>query len=179
MISTRTKLHKMSIQLLEQKLPDILTHHPSVDLVYLFGSQATGRVGPMSDYDVGALIDREQVGQASERDQIRAQLAHDLAAALRTDRIDVVILNDAPIELQYAVIAQRQPLHQRDIATRVEYEAHVMSAYGDYLPVLRGQREEILRGDERGTRVQRVRTALGRTRRTLRQILANKSTSAP
>jgi hypothetical protein len=52
----------------------------------------------------------------------------------------------------------------------VEYEAHVMSVYGDYLPVLRAQREEILRGGERGTGIQRYRKALGRTRRALDEI---------
>jgi predicted nucleotidyltransferase len=160
----------MSAQLLESKLPEILTHYPYVDLVYLFGSQATGSVGPMSDSDLGVLVDREEMEHSPDTDQIRARFAHDLATALCTDRIDVVLLNDAPIELQYAVIAQGKRLHQRDVATRVEYEASVMSAYGDYLPVLRAQREDILRGDKRGTRVQRYRAALGRTRRALGQI---------
>ena len=43
-------------------------------------------------------------------------LAHELGCALGTDRIDVVILNRAPIELEYAVIAQGRPIYQRDEA---------------------------------------------------------------
>jgi predicted nucleotidyltransferase len=160
----------MSIQQLEQRFPEILTDYPSVGLVYLFGSRATGNAGPTSDYDLGVVVDRDERDQMQDADQIRIRLAHDLAVALRTDRIDVVILNDAPIELQRTVIAQGKLLHQRDVATRVEYEAHVMSVYGDYLPILRAQREEILRGGERGTRVQRYRKALGRTRRALDEI---------
>ena len=160
----------MSIRQLEQKLPKILTSYPSVALVYLFGSQATGSVGPMSDYDIGILVDPGARAGAADADRIRVRLAHDLATTLCTDRFDVVLLNGAPIELQRAVIAQGKVLHQRDVATRVEYEAYVMSVYGDYLPVLRAQREEILRGDERGTRVQRYRAALGRTRRALGEI---------
>ena len=163
----------MSVQHLENKLPDILTHYPGVDLVYLFGSQVSGCVGPMSDYDIGVVIGSSERGISPDRDKIRAQLARDVAVALSTDRIDVVILNGAPIELQYATIAQGKRLHQRDVATRVEYEAHVMGVYGDYLPVLRAQREDLLRGDQGEKRVQRYRTALERTRRTLDKITSS------
>ena len=58
------------------------------------------------------------------------------------------------------------------VATRVEYEAHVLSRYGDYLPVLRAQRDDILQRDKHAHRVQRYRAALGRTERTLGQIAA-------
>jgi predicted nucleotidyltransferase len=162
--------NRMSVQELESSLPNILTNYACVDLVYLFGSQVTGTAGALSDYDVGVLIDGKELDQLSSGDQIRAQLAHEFAVALGTDRIDVILLHEAPIELQHAVIAQGRLLHQRDLATRVEYEANVMGAYGDYLPVLRAQREDILRGDERGIRVQRYRATLGRTRRALGKI---------
>jgi predicted nucleotidyltransferase len=162
----------MSVQQLEQRFPEILTNYPGVGLVYLFGSRAAGNAGPASDYDLGVVVDRDERGQIQHADQIRVRLANDLAVALCTDRIDVVVLNDAPIELQRAVIAQGRLVHERDVATRVEYEAHVMSVYGDYLPVLRAQREEILRGGERGLQVRRYRKALARTRRALGEILA-------
>jgi predicted nucleotidyltransferase len=157
----------MNTHLVREKLLSILTDLKSVSLVYLFGSQIEGHVGPMSDYDVGVWVDRD----ADER-QIQARLAHDLRRALKTERVDVLILNHAPIELAYAIVAQGQNLYQRDVATRVEYETWVMNRYGDYLPVLRAQRQEILRGDKDAKRVQRYRTALGRTERTLGQIAA-------
>jgi hypothetical protein len=70
---------------------------------------------------VAELIDR-----ALDERQIHARLTLELARALDTDRVDVVLLNHAPIELAYAVIAQGEVLYQRDLATRVEYEAYVM-----------------------------------------------------
>ena len=122
---------------------DALTHVEGVSLIYLFGSQLTGTVGPMSDTDLGILVDRDIDGQA-----IRARFAHELSCILKTDRIDVVLLNQAPIELAYAIIAQGHVLYQRDLATRVEYEADVMSRYGDYLPVLRSFWDDILKEDQ-------------------------------
>jgi predicted nucleotidyltransferase len=167
----------MSIQQLEKKLSDILKDHPGIDLVYLFGSQVSGHVGPMSDFDVGILIDHEEIKIAQDKEQIRLQLAHNLAKVLCTNRVDVVVLNDAPIELQRAATAQGKLLHERDAATRVEYEAYVMSVYGDYLPVLRAQREDILRGGDRVPRSQRYRAALGRTRRALGKITSTQRDS--
>jgi predicted nucleotidyltransferase len=148
-------------------LPDFVSNLKEIRLVYLCGSQVEGRLGPMSDYDVGVLIDR-----TGDERQVHARLTHELVCALGTDQVDVVLLNRAPIELAYAIIAQGRVLYQRDVATRVEYEAQVLSRYGDYLPVLRAQRDDIMRGDEDDDRVHRYRAALGRTERTLGQITA-------
>ena len=49
----------------------------------------------------------------------RTMLTHSLI--LDTDKVDVVVLNNAPIELAYAVVAQGQPLHQVSVEARVEY----------------------------------------------------------
>ena len=85
----------------------------------------------------------------------------------------MVLLNRAPVELAYAVVAQGTLLVEQDAATRIEYEADVLSRYADYLPVLRAQREDILKGGEHVRRVQRYRAALGRTGRSLGQIAAS------
>ena len=140
-----------------------------IRLLYLFGSRAAGAAaGPLSDYDLGVLLDPARDTPASH-----AQLAHELAIILDTERIDLVVLNRAPIELAYGIIAQGQLLYQRDLGTRVEYEADVLGRYGDYLPVLRTQREEILRGERYATRIRWYRAAIGRTERTLGQIGAS------
>jgi predicted nucleotidyltransferase len=157
----------MNIQVLRDGLHDILRELKSISLVYLFGSQVDGCLGPMSDYDLAVLIDR-----TADQPQIQARFTCELARALGTDRVDVVLLNGTSIELAYAIVAQGIVLYERDVATRVEYEAQVLSRYGDYLPVLRAQFNDVLRGDENGTRVRRYRTALGRTERTLGQIAA-------
>jgi len=157
----------MEIQDLRERLPQLAADFPEISLVYLFGSQVTGRTGPQSDYDLGVLTDRE--GDTASR---RAALEHALAVLLNTERLDVACLTQAPVELAFAVISQGRLLYERDAADRVEYEAQVMGRYFDYLPVLRAQRAEILAGGESGVRIQRYREALGRTERTLGEIRA-------
>jgi len=149
----------------EEALREHLGRGDEVILAYLFGSQAEGTVGPQSDYDIALLVRRPSLA-------LQARLAHEIGLILGTNRVDVVFLNRAPVELAYAVIAQGRLLYQRSVAERVEFEAKVLSLYGDYLPVLRCQREEILKDVGKETRVQRYREALGRTERTLAEIRA-------
>jgi predicted nucleotidyltransferase len=160
-------LGSMDAQALKDELSSILPGLEGVCLVYLFGSQVEGKLGPMSDYDLAVLVDRAVDGR-----RIQARLAYELARVLKTEQVDVVLLNRASIELAYAIIAQGTLLYEQDVATRVEYEATVLSRYGDFLPVLRTQRDDILRGDDYDRRVRRYRAALRRTERTLGQIAA-------
>jgi predicted nucleotidyltransferase len=155
----------MDSQILFDGLSAKISEIPEICLVYLFGSRLSGNVGPMSDYDLAVFVEKYD-----DSERVLAELSHAAAVVFIPDRVDVVPLNHAPVELAYAVIAQGECIFQKDNATRVEYEAKVLSMYGDYLPVLRAQREDILRGDDNGRRVQRYREALERTERTLRQI---------
>ena len=160
-------LEPMDVQALQHELSTILPGLEGVCLVYLFGSQVEGNLGPMSDYDLALLVDPAVDGR-----RVPARLAHELARALQMDRVDVVLLNRASIEFAYAIIAQGKLLYEQDVATRVEYGATVLSRYGDYLPVLRRQRDDILQGEGHDRRIRRYRAALGRTERTLGQIAA-------
>ena len=145
---------------------EIFRERAEILLAYLFGSQADGTAGPQSDYDIALLVRQPSLA-------LQARLAHEIGTILGTGRVDVAFLNRAPVELAYAVIAQGQLLYQRSVAERVEFEAKVLSLYANYLPILRRQREEILKDVGKEARVQRYREALGRTERTLAAIRTN------
>ena len=140
----------------------VIVKHPNIILAYLFGSQVHEYIGPMSDIDIAVMLDN-----ADEKDAILSDLRSSIALAIDQERVDVVFLNRATVELAYAIILDGELIYERDAYTRVEYEAKIMSLYCDYLPVLRAQRGDILRGDEHETRVRRYREALGRTERAL------------
>lgn len=96
-----TRKHAEAGEAFGRLVAEAVADMPEIQLVYLFGSQVTGNIGPASDYDFGVLLDSTAVWP-----QIRAELGHRLAKALDTGRIDLVLLNRAPIELAFAVIAQ-------------------------------------------------------------------------
>lgn len=159
----------MNDQHLRDATSQLATAYPAICLVYLFGSRAKGDpIGPMSDYDFGVLVDRE----TDDLFTLQARLTYEFIQIVDNELVDVVLLNKAPIELAFAIIDQGVLLCERDLATRVEYEAYVMGRYGDYLPVLRQQRQEILYQEQHERRVQWYRDALRRTERTLGKIKA-------
>ena len=132
-----------------------------VRLAYLFGSRARAEAVEGSDYDFGLVCDGPV--SLARREEIAAALR----GLLATRRVDVVILAEAPIELQYNVVAARRRLFERGVAVRVEYEAKVYSLYCDALPTLRRQRDELIRGEGYARGVQRHRETLAATRRKL------------
>lgn len=148
-------------------LSSILAERPDVHLAYLFGSQVGETAGPLSDVDLGVLA---EIGE--DEVQYQARLVHELDIAIHPLCVEAILLNHAPIELAYAVISQGICIYQRNTLTRVEYEADVLSRYGDYLPVLRAQRQAIFEESRNERRVQRYRKAFGRTERALSQIKA-------
>jgi predicted nucleotidyltransferase len=152
----------MDLPTLVKNLPSVLADFPNIGLVYLFGSRVGTQVGPMSDYDL-AIFDTSSGLEFST--QVRFQ--HALVKLLKTERVDVVLLNRTPVELAYHIIAAGKLLYQVDAYTRVEFEAQVLSKYGDFLPTLQEYMNQTLQGDNHAKRVQRYREALGRTQRTL------------
>jgi len=133
-------------------------------LAYLFGSLVKGKEGPLSDVDIAVCFKREKIPEE------RYDLAFQIKQLLGVDDVDLIVLNRAPIELKYRVIRDGRLIFFESVETKVEFEAEVLSQYGDYLPVLERQRGEILEGSYGAAGVQRYRKAFGQTERMLKQI---------
>lgn len=149
-----------------QVIAKYLSENQQIILGYLFGSRAQAQAGQLSDYDIAILVAGHMEPSSRHR------LAHELACLLDVERVDLVILNRAPIELQYNVVAEGQLLYQRDLASRVEFEADTLSRYADFLPVLRQQHREIIEGGDNERGIRRYRAALRKTQRVLAEIRA-------
>jgi predicted nucleotidyltransferase len=109
----------MARQTLIEKIPLVLDKYPDIGLVYLFGSQVSGDLGPMSDYDPAIFDLTHDAGYETQ-----LQFQHDLAKLLNTDRVDVVLLNCAPVELAYHIISEGKILYERDTySSREKYGA--------------------------------------------------------
>lgn len=96
---------------LRKKLVSFFKKHPSIKLVYFFGSRARNEAGPLSDYDFAVYSDRSDT---KELNQLRLGLIAGLCRILKTNAVDVVMLNayDAP-ELKYAIITEGILLYEK------------------------------------------------------------------
>jgi uncharacterized protein len=148
----------MSIPVLIENLPALLSEFPDISLVYLFGSRVSVQTGPMSDFDIAILTAAPHNGFTTQ-----VQFQHALSRLLNAERVDVVLLNRTSIELAYHIISTGKLCFQKNIYIRVKFEADVLSRYGDYLRILRTFKNQTLQGGAHAKRVQRYRETLRRT----------------
>lgn len=120
-----------------------LARQPDVAFAYLFGSQAVGGAGPASDVDVAVLLTG---GRSPQR---RLHLIDELQAAV-PGRLDLIVLNDAPVSLAYRVIRHGRVVHCADPHALGRFREETMRHYFDLEPLRRelerGVRDRVLDG---------------------------------
>ncbi len=105
-----------------------------VILAYLFGSQAKGKIGPLSDIDI-AISFGESV-QANERFELRLETLGQLTDLFKTDKIDLVVLNDAPPLLIHRILKEGILIFSDNHKKRLEFEVKAVLKYLDWKPYL-------------------------------------------
>ncbi|HCO01964.1 MAG TPA: hypothetical protein DIT48_01115 [Actinobacteria bacterium] len=129
-----------------------------IAVAYLFGSRATGTAREDSDADVAVLTGRPLGLLGRER------LSARLARALRVPDVDVVVLEEALLELRGRAIQEGKLLYSDDEPRRVAFEVRTRSEYFDFLPTLQELTRAYLEHvAARGSMVDsgRLRTLLG------------------
>lgn len=112
-----------------KQLTDYFTTQP-VDVVYLFGSQATGKATNLSDYDIGILF-KSGINQ-SKRFDLKLEIISRLSGFLKGERVDVVDLEQAPLTLRYSAILPKKEIFTLNNSRRVLFEAETLSKFFDY-----------------------------------------------
>ena len=113
----------------EEKVKEFLQKQEHIELAYLFGSVAQRRSGKLSDVDLAILLDESL--DRKEKFNLNLRLISDLEDILKTDRLDLVIMNDAPYSLNYEIIKANHPLFIRDENIKVDFEHYILSRYLD------------------------------------------------
>lgn len=116
------------------KLGSIFEKFSPIKLVYFFGSMASGQAGPLSDYDFAVYFDLQK---NSDKDKemmfdIKFKLMDQLSRALKTDKVDVAILNltEEP-EFKYNVIKDGKLIYDQE-PFRVLIEPKILNEYFDF-----------------------------------------------
>lgn len=114
----------------QEALVETLSVEPAVVAAYLFGSVARGTAGPLSDVDIALLVpDRHQRRIVCDR------VTDALCRRLRTSRIDVISLADAPAALRYRVVRDGWLVVRRDAAAVQRFVAETVLQYLDFKPL--------------------------------------------
>lgn len=115
----------------------------------LFGSQADGRAGPLSDIDVAVWLEPGLGTQA--RFHLGLALSAAAARALATDEVDLVVLNDVPPLLAHRVMSRRMMILERDRVGRVRLETQALLQYLDTAPLRKLADQTLRRRFETGS----------------------------
>lgn len=112
---------------------------------YLFGSHSEGRAHRESDVDVAVLLDRERAASDRDRFEFRVRLTSALIAELRTNAVDVVVLNDAPPGLASRIVTRGRRVFCSDPAAEHAFRRDIQLRAADLEPFLRRARAVKLR----------------------------------
>ena len=113
----------------EKMVVEFLDKQERVKLAYLFGSVAEGNVGELSDVDLAVFLDESL--NKKERFSLQLKLISELTSILKNDRIDLIVMNNAPISLNYEIIKANHPLLVRDEGQKIDCEHRILSRYLD------------------------------------------------
>ena len=129
-------------KLITKKLDKIFNKY-NVSFAYLFGSQASGKTGPMSDYDFGVYFTGASEEDKKEIARKQLDIMSDLEDELKTEKVDVVPLNISPPGLSYNIVKNGKRIYNTDDMKRQNFEVRAMNEYFDFLPMILKNRKHI------------------------------------
>lgn len=126
---------------LAERLRRTFSRYEEVGIAYLFGSRARGDSSEDSDADFAIMLLKEF---SDPYDLFR--LIQDLAEAMEIEdrRIDLIILNDAHLELRYRVLSEGIIVFERDAEKRIDFEIKTLKGYLDFKPFLDKNYESLM-----------------------------------
>lgn len=131
-------MKKQDFKEILEKLQAYLEGRPEVRFAYLFGSWARGTANALSDIDVAIYLDEERIGEGYPYGY-KAEFMADLMKVLKTNRIDLVILNAAPFLLRLQVVRDGIPLMCRLESERDQFLAKTWEEYDRMQDLLAAQ----------------------------------------
>ena len=131
----------INIMPFKQELTNFFSTIDNVHIAYLFGSTVKGNANKLSDIDIAVMLDEN----LSKKDMLNMELdlISELTRVLKSDKIDLVVLNDSPLFLKYNIIKYGYFLTS-DESKRIAFETNVMSRYLDEQYYIKRHTEMIL-----------------------------------
>ena len=94
---------------------------------YLFGGLSKGKPKPLSDVDIAVYL-----AENTERIQAKSEIVEKLVDILRTDEIDVIILNQSSLPLCMNVLKHNRLLVDKKPYIRHVYQSLIIRKYCDF-----------------------------------------------
>lgn len=112
-----------------ERVKSALSKHEDIIFAYIFGGVAKGRITPLSDIDIAVYLkDVENIDLWEKK----VQILKDLEEELKTEEIDLVVLNEAPISLKGRIMQNKILIIDRDKSFRCSFESLTLKEFFDF-----------------------------------------------
>jgi len=108
-------------------LESLLASDDRIIFAYIFGGLATGKQRPLSDIDIAVYLD-----SCDDKAEVKLDIIGRLSDTLKTDEIDLVILNDAPISLVGRILKKKRLIVDREPFLRHRFESLALREFFDF-----------------------------------------------
>jgi uncharacterized protein len=106
---------------------EYLQSRSDLQFAYLFGSFAKGKITPLSDVDIAVyLLGKKKLLLR------KIEILGELTNILKTDEIDLVLLNTAPLTLKMKILENKKVIADKNPFLRYRFESLVMREYFDF-----------------------------------------------
>ena len=108
-------------------LEPLLISDSRIIFAYIFGGLAMGEQRPLSDVDIAVYLD-----SYVDKAEAKLEILGSLTDILKTDEIDLVILNCAPISLVGRILKKKRVLVDKQPFLRHSFESLALREYFDF-----------------------------------------------
>lgn len=108
-------------------LEPLLKSDSRIIFAYIFGGLATGKQRPLSDIDIAVYLD-----SCADKAEAKLEIIGSLSDTLKTDEIDLVILNDAPISLVGRILKKKRLIADKQPFLRHRFESLALREFFDF-----------------------------------------------
>lgn len=119
-----------------ERFKEIFKDYPYIASAYLFGSQASGKIGPMSDVDIAILI-RHNAPNGRELIHKMDYLAYRIEEAFQVKEVDLIELNRQGLIFVHNVLKSGRLIYNADPDFRIRFVTKIISDYCDFELTLR------------------------------------------
>jgi len=116
---------------MKKLLEKFFSKRKEIKFAYLFGSLAKGKNNKLSDIDIAVFVDKKLIYEKKHSYGYKASLITDLMSELNTDKIDLVILNEATPLLAHRVIRDGILIYCKDDRARINFQVRTIHEYID------------------------------------------------
>jgi hypothetical protein len=106
---------------------DYLRSDEDILFAYLFGSLARKKAGRLSDVDIAVYCE-----EGSSFPEKKLEILGNLVGILKTDEIDLVVLNRAPLAIRMKILENKKVIVDKAPLIRHRYESLTMRQYFDF-----------------------------------------------